>query len=174
MDILFVGPNSIKLKGKKSGVLVNPTSNISKTEAEIIILLGEYEDKSFSKIEGHRIVISGQGEYEVNGIKISAIKNNEKLVCLLDLDNVKILVGEGGSIEKVYDKVDNCNIVVVYANDEFDYSVLPKIEPNVILALGAKKEDVGKSLGNDSAEKIIKYSTTAEKLPEDLQVYLLG
>lgn len=174
MDITYLAPNSIKLKGKKSGVLVNPTAQISKTEAETIILLGDHEDNSFSKIDGHRIIISRQGEYEVNGIKISAIKHNDKIVCLLDLDNVKILIGEGASIEKVFDKIDSCNVVVVYANKEFDYSVLPKIEPNAVLILGSKKEEVGKSLGKDSPEKVMKFSTTSEKLPDDLAVYVLG
>lgn len=174
MDIAFLGPNSLKLKGKKSSLVVNPTATISKTEAETILLLGDYQDKNYSKVEGHRIVISGQGEYEVNGIKISTTRHSDKLAHLVDLDNVKILIAEGKIIEKVYDKIDNCNVIAVSASDEFDYSVLPKIEPNVILIYGEKKEEVSKSLGKDGAEKLTKFSTTLEKLPEDLQVYLLG
>lgn len=174
MDVISIGPKSLKLKGKKSTLIVNPTSSISKTEAEGILLLGDYEDKNFSKVEGSRIVINGQGEYEVSGTKISAIKRDDKIGYVVDLDNVKILIGEGKQIEKIYEKVENCNVVVVFTNEEFDYGVLPKIEPNVILLCGDRKDEVSKSLGKDSAEKINKFSSTSDKLPEDIQVFLLG
>ena len=174
MDVILIGPKSIKLKGKKSSLVVNPTSNISKTDTEGVLVLGDYEEKSFSKLEGQRIIISGPGEYEVNGAKISAIKDNGGLACVVDLDGVKVLVGSGKGIEKIYDKIDNCNVVVVWAEDDFDHGVLPKIEPNVILIYGSKSQEVGKSLGKDSIDKVIKFSTTHDKLPEDLQVFLLG
>lgn len=174
MDIALVGPKSVKLKSKKTSLVVNPATGISKTEAEAVILLGQYEDTNLSKVDGYRIVISGQGEYEVGGTKISAAKEDGGIVCLIDLDGVKVLVGEGKSIGKVYEKIENCNVVVTYTNDEFDSSVLSKIEPNVILLVGDKKEEVAKSLGKDSPEKISKYSSTPDKLPEDLQIYLLA
>lgn len=173
MDIALVGPDSLKLKGKKSTVIVNPTSKISKTEAETIIVLGAYEDKNFSKVDGSRIVIDGPGEYEVNGIKVSVVRSGEELASLVDIDNVKVLVGGGAAIEKVHDKVDNCNIVVVYADKDFDHTALTSIEPNVILVYGSKKEEVAKSLGK-SDSRTNKFSATSEKLPEDLQVFVLG
>lgn len=174
MDIALLGSKSLKLKSKKTTLVVNPTADISKTEAEGLLLLGDYGEKNISKVEGYRIVISGPGEYEVGGTKISAIKSGDKLAYLVDLDNVKVLIGEGKSIENSYDKIDNCNILVVNADNEFDYTALSKAEPNAILIYGDKKDDVAKSLGKDSPEKINKFSTTLEKLPEDLQVYLLG
>ena len=174
MDIVLLGSKSLKLKGKRSTIVVNPTAQLQKTEAEAILLLDNYEDQSFSKIEGQRIVIDGPGEYEVSGIKISATKANGGIVYLADIDNVKVLIGQGNSIERIYDKVGNCNIVVVDSDKEFDYGILPKIEPSVILIYGEKKEEVGKSLGKVDVPKISKFSVSAEKLPEDLQVLLLG
>lgn len=174
MDVTVLGSKTIKLRGKRASLVINPANGISKTEAEGIILLGDYEDKNYSKIEGQRIIISGQGEYEVGGAKISAIKQDKGLVCLIDSDGVKVLAGEGKSIEKVYEKIDSCNVAIVYTNEDFDEDVLPKIEPNVILLFGDKKEEVGKALGKDLPQEVSKYSVTVDKLPEDPQIYLLS
>ncbi len=174
MDISVLGQSSMKVKGKKSSIIINPTPLMQKTDAEAVLFLKESSDEGISKVAGYRIVVKGPGEYEVSGTKISAISVDGQLVALLDVDNVKVLLGEGGSIEKVHDKIENCNIVVVGANDDFNHGFLPSIEPNVVLIYGQNKEQVGKSLGKDSPEKTSKFSASADRLPEDLQVFLLG
>lgn len=174
MDIMLLPGDALRLKGKNTTLVLNPTTSTTKTEADAIILLDKFLNFSDSKIEGSRITIIGPGDYEVGGTKITAHKVFEKLAVRVDLDNVKVLVGNGEAIEKIQDKVEDSDIIVVNANDKFNYSALASLEPKVLIVYGALKDEVGKSLGKESSEKLNKYATTADKLPQELQFIVFG
>jgi hypothetical protein len=174
MDVAIISGNSIRIKGKTAALVINPTSSTGKTEADALLVLDKSLDINDSKIEGSRISIDGPGEFEVGGIKISTTAVDGKLVARIDVDSVKILTGSGESIEKIQDKVEGSDIVVVNAQNKFNYSVLPTLEPKVVLLYGDLKEEATKSLGNESSEKVTKFSSTADKLPSEVQYILLG
>lgn len=169
MDIAIISGNAIRIKGKNSSLIVNPTASTGKTEANAILVLDKSLPVSYSKIDGSRITLTGPGEYEVGGIKISGIPVGGRLVARIDVDSVKVLIGSGELIEKIQDKVEGNDIVVVNADSKFNYSNLTTLEPKVLLIYGDLKDEVGKSLGNESKEKISKFSTTADKLPSEMQ-----
>lgn len=173
MDVMILGQNSLRIKGKNASIVVNPDTKTDKTEAEGVVVLADYSDFSDAKIEGTRITIKGPGEYEVSGIKISALRVNGGMVAKLDVDNVKLLVGDGALLEKIQDKIEECQILVVNASQDFNNSALTTLEPNVLIVYGVNNESVVKSLGKE-AVKTSKYSTTVEKLPQELEVVLLG
>ncbi len=174
MDVVQLSQNTLRIKGKNASIVVNPTTSISKTEADAILLLSSYVDQSFAKIEGSRITLQGPGEYEVSGVKISTTRVNEELVASIELDGLKLLVGSGTSIEQIHDKIEGCEIGVINADNNFNYSVITSLEPRVLIVYGPKKEEAVKSLGKDTPIVSSKYSTTAEKLPEEMEVILLG
>lgn len=174
MDVIILGQKSIRIKGKNSSIVLNPTLSISKAEADAILVTEDDENFSDKKVEGSRITLRGPGEYEINGAKVSAIRVEEKMVAKLDIDRVKVLIGNGISLEKVQDKIEGCDILLIYADSDFNHSVVTSFEPSVVMIYGEKSEDVAKSLGKDSPEKTAKFSTTFEKLPSEMQVYLLG
>lgn len=174
MDVMLLSGNSLRVKGKSSTLIVNPTTDTNKTEADGIINLGNSTNFSEAKIAESRITVKGPGEYEVGGTKISALGVDGKLVARIDVDSVKVLVGSGQSIEKVQDKIEEPDLIVVDADEKFNYSSLTSLGPKVLLVFGALKEEVGKSLGKESIEKLNKYSTSADKLPQELQINLLG
>ena len=173
MDVIILDKNCIKLKGKTTSILINPSDSMNKSEAEAVIVPATYQGQSFPKVEGLRIIIKGPGEYEVNGVKITAFSGASDLVSFVDMDGLKILAGNGLSIEKIQDKIEECHIAVINADSEFNYSVLSTIEPRVILVYGEKKGEVAKQVGKDNPEKVSKFSTTYEKLPAELQMLLL-
>lgn len=174
MDVTLLNENTLKIKGKNASIIINPSTSTLKTEADAIILLKS--DLSFNpdKIEGSRITIKGPGEYEISGVKISTTKVEGDQVVRIDVDNVKVLVGSGVSIEKIHDKIEESQVVVINSDDEFNHSILTSLEPNVILIYGAKKADVAKSLGKDEVISASKYSTSSDKLPAEMEVILLG
>ncbi len=174
MDIAILNENTIKIKGKNASVVINPTSSISKTEADAIIRLKEGPEFNEAKIEGSRITIKGPGEYEVSGVKISVTRIEADQIARIDVDNVKVLVGSGAAIEKIHDKIEESQIVVINSGDEFNHSILTTLEPNVLLVYGSKKMEVAKSLGKEEAVSSSKYSTTSDKLPQEMEVVLLG
>lgn len=173
MDITLLSEKSIRVKGKNSTVVINPTNTINKTEAEAIIKLEDSSDFSEKKVEGSRISVKGAGEYEISGVKISAIKVEGKLVARLEIDSVTVVVGAGPLLEKIHDNLEGCNLAVVEAEGKFNYSILASLEPNVLLVYGSQKEDVKKSLGKDAAT-VSKFSITSDKLPSEMQFVLLG
>src|SRR3990167_362381 len=173
MDIMLLGEKTLRVKGKNSSAVINPTSTIGKTEADAILELEKYPDSTDSKVTGTRIIINGPGEYEVGGMKYSVVGVSGKLVTKIDTDSLKLLVGSGEVIEKFQDKVENCDIAVINADSGFNYSVLTSLEPRVLIVYGDKKDEVAKSLGK-SSEKITKFSTTQDKLPSEMQFVLLG
>lgn len=174
MDVMILPGNSIRVKGKNSTLVVNPTSSTTKTEADAIVSLDRDSNFSDAKIEGSRITVKGPGEYEVGGAKISAVAVEGNLVARIDIDSVKVLLGSGESLEKIQDKMEGSDLLVVNANTKFNYSTLTTLEPKVLLVYGEMKDDVSKSLGKDNIEKLNKYVTTADKLPAELQYILLG
>jgi hypothetical protein len=172
MDIAYLGENSIRIKGKNATLIVDPSPVIGKTEADAILLTDKILKPNISKIAGYRIVIKGQGEYEVGGVKVSTSNVDDKLLSRLDVDGVKVLLAPGFSLEKVHEKLEEADIVLVNAENEFNYSVLPSLEPKVLLVYGSKREEVSKSLGKE-ASKASKYSTTADKLPGEMEFLVL-
>jgi hypothetical protein len=174
MDIILLDKKTIRVKGKKASVVINPTSSISKTEAESAIYLDNSSDLSNTKIENLRITIKGPGEYEVNGVNVSVINSDGENVAFLDTDKIKITVGKGAVVQKVIEKAENSDIAVIDVNSEFDYAELTKLEPKVLIVHGQFKDEVKKTLGKDDAESTTKYSITSDKLPSEMQLVLLG
>lgn len=173
MDVALLSPDSIRVKGKNSTIIVNPSAKISKTEADGIINLDK-TDFSDEKIEGSRITVKGPGEYEVGGVKISAVTTNSALVSRIDVDSVKVIIGNGEALEKIQDRIEGCDLLVVNADKKFNYSALASLEPKVLLVYGELKEEVSKSMGKTSVEKLNKFSATADKLPSEPQFISLG
>lgn len=174
MDVMILSGNALRIKGKNASFVVNPTKETNKTEADFILALNQDSSFSDAKIEGSRITIKGPGEFEVGGIKVSAIKVSEELVASVDVDSVKVLVGSGESIEKIQEKMEGSDILVVNSNNKFNYSILATLEPKVLVVYGDLKDEVSKSLGKESAEKTNKFSTTRDKLPAELAYVLLS
>lgn len=174
MEVMLLSGNALRVKGKSSALIINPSKTTNKTEGDAIIRLSDFADFSDAKIEGFRITIKGPGDYEVGGAKIAALRAGEKLVVRIDIDNVKVLVGSGDAIEKVQEKVEDCDIVVINADDKFNNSVLTALEPKVLMVYGEMKDEVSKSLGKENIEKLNKFTTTADKLPAELQYIILG
>jgi len=174
MDVAILSGDSIRIKGKNAAIVVNPTSVTGKIEANAILALNKTLQINDSKIEGSRITIKGPGEYEVGGIKISAIPVGENLVVRIIIDSINVLTGSGEAIEKIQEKLEGSDIVVVNADTKFNYSGLATLEPKVLLAYGELKDEVGKSIGKETNEKVNKFSTTADKLPSEMQYVVLG
>lgn len=174
MDVMLLGKNTLRIKGKNASFVINPDSLTSKTETDAIVLLGTNSGSTFPKIEGSRITIKGPGEYEISGIKISTTAVGQNLVANAEVDGVKLLIGSAESIERIHDNTPECDIAIVGSDTEFNQAVLTSLEPRVLLVYGDNKEAVAKSLGKSEAVKASKFSATSEKLPEEMQLVLLG
>ena len=77
MDIYIIAKDCLRLKGKRSTFIVDPTAALkSKTPTDAVIVLNEQEKYDLSKIEESRVTIKGPGEYEIGGVFITGISTS--------------------------------------------------------------------------------------------------
>lgn len=173
MDIQIFNPDTLRLKIKKTALAVDPKVGVTKIDAEAILVM----DKSFdtSRVNGYRIIFEGPGEYEVSGIKVSGIKSDGDTIYGLSSDSVGILVAKASSLEKVSaEKLGDYKIVIINADSFLNQTLITAIEPRIVILYGEKKKEGAKLLGKEQLQTVSKISISEDKLPEELEIMLLG
>jgi hypothetical protein len=173
MDFQIFGEDTLRIKSKKVSLAVDPREKILKFEAEAVLLTDSAFD--VSRINDYRVIIDGSGEYEVSGLKISGIKSTEGIIYELTLDNTNILIAKASTLEKIStDKLDDYKIVVINADSQVNQTVIIAMEPRIVILYGQNKKECAKKIGSGLASISSKISLSEDKLPEELEVMLLG
>lgn len=172
MDIAIVGKNSIKLKGKQVTFIVDPSSALPKTNADAIILLNGYDNIDISRVIDSRIIINGQGGYEVGGAKISGTTTPKGTLYRILIDGVDVIVGE--VVETKAEGFSSCQVLVINTNSEFSESFVTALEPKIAVLYGDNKAEAAKTLGLENVTLVPKITTTKDKLPEKMEVVVLA
>lgn len=173
MDITVLSPDCIKIKGKQASFIVDPGSLTVKNSGDAVILLKDSNETfNSSKIEGCRVIINGQGEYEVSSAKISGTRFNKDLFYKIQMDDLAIILAKADLLEKIKDKISGNDVLVIYVNKEIDESVVAAIEPKIAVFYGSKSSEILQTLSKDM-QRSSKVSTTKDKLPEELGMILL-
>lgn len=187
MEIALLSKKSLRLKGKKSTLVVD-VLDTKKTEANAFLFLTENSLESNADKEA--LTISGPGDYEVSGTKIAVAPGVDSVYEMV-IDGIKIVLAKASALLHIKDKIDEQNIVIVYANETIDQSALTNAAPSVVVCYGEKAEEISRQLGkgrrsseeesknegenNDAVIKSVdKFSVILEKLPAELQVVLLA
>ncbi len=172
MEIVLLSEGSIKICSKIANFVVDPSSNSPKTEADAIISLGEDEPDT-SKISEFRVIITGPGEYEVKGVKISSSKESDGTVYKLSLDKMELVLAKASVLSKL-ENTTPANIVVINADEVPSDKVITAMQPSVIVLYGQKAEESAKTLKEGSGAPVNKFVTSFEKLPQELEIITLG
>lgn len=173
MDIQIIDNETLKVKVKKTNLAINPKTKISKFEADAVLAIDKDSDPS--RINESRVTITGAGEYEVSGLKISGIKSEGGTLFGLASENIGILIAKASSLEKTSsDKLGDYQIVVINADFDLNQSLITALEPRLVILYGEKKKEAAKVLGKENATTSSKISISEDKLPEELEVMLLG
>jgi L-ascorbate metabolism protein UlaG (beta-lactamase superfamily) len=106
MEITFLGHSCFRLKGKQAAIITDPFPpnmgySLGKPTADIVSISHSHADHAYIKgISGDPKVITGPGEYEINGVMILGVQtyhDNEKgaqrgknTVYLFEIDEVTI------------------------------------------------------------------------------------
>lgn len=174
MEVVLLSPASIKIKGKKSSLVVDPHG--VKTAADTILLLKDKTSEvDKAKIEGLRLSIKGPGEYEVQGIKISAERENNSLFYNITIDGIEVLLASAHALSRASNKsiveAKDYQMLVLNLDSEIESSVIAKISPKVVIFYGDNKDKLPSEFAD--AKKMTKYSNVLEKLPEEMETVLL-
>lgn len=174
MDISIVGKNSIKLKGKNTAFIVDPSREMPKTEAHAIILLNGTDNIDMGRVTDSKLIISGAGEYEVNGAKISGTTTPKGTLYRLSIDDVSIIIGRMTELKT--EGFNTCEIAIANTDRDFNESFVATLEPKIAVLYGDKKIEAAKTLGLEMQNMTLapKITTTKDKLPEKMKVVVLG
>lgn len=173
MDITILSKDSLKIKIKKTTVIIDPNKETPKTDADAILALSENVDKE--RINEYRVLINGAGEYEVSGLKISAFLATTDLIFSFNLETCEAILAKASSLSKIStDKIKDYSVVVVNADSDINQSIITSMEPRIIIVYGEKANEAVKTLGKENLVKSSKVSINEDKLPEETEIYLLS
>lgn len=172
VDISIVGKNSLKLKGKQVTFIVDPSLSLPKTPADAIILLNGLENIDTSRVTDSRIIINGAGGYEVGGAKISGLSTPKGVLYKLSIDDIVVIIGR--ATELTTEGFSTCQVAIVNTDSDFNESFITALEPKITVLYGDKKEASGKTLGAEHIAMVPKITITKDKLPEKMEVVVLG
>src|SRR3989344_6498225 len=165
MEIAILSKKTIRIKGKQATLLIDPDTTIkTMIPTDGVLFLEPYEKTLLSKVEGHRVVIKGPGEYEVGGIKISGFASGKNVAYSLLVDGVHIGLVQTTDLEKAKEKLTDEHIILLSSSESVDQAFLTALAPKVLIAYGEKAGEVLKTVGSE-AKTLNKYATTVEKLP---------
>ncbi|MBI2613299.1 MAG: hypothetical protein HYW62_00785 [Candidatus Levybacteria bacterium] len=172
MDITILGKTSIKLKGKRVSFIVDPAKDILKTSADAVILLNGQKDIDTSRVTDSRIIINGAGGYEIGGVKISGTTTDKGTLYKISMEDILVIVGR--SAETKADGFNACQIAIVNTENDFNESFVTPLEPRLVVLYGEKKTESAKALGAESISSVTKITITKDKLPEKMEIVVLG
>lgn len=172
MDIAIVGKNSIKLKGKQATFIIDPVSAIPKTSADAVILLNGANGMDVTRVTDSRIIIDGPGGYEVGGVKISGTKTPKGTLYKFSIDGVSVILGS--ATDAKMEGFNVCQVAVVNTDSDFNESFVTALEPKITVLYGDKKTESAKTLGAENVSLVPKITITKDKLPEKMEIVVLG
>lgn len=173
MEVALLDKTSLRIKSKHTNFVVDPFEKLSKTSTDAVLLLSGI-NANLSKVTDYRVVIKSPGEYEVGGIKISAIDIDGSTVYALTVDNVDVLLAKTSSVTKVSEKLKEYQIAIFNVDSEINQTVVTALEPRVVILYGEKAAEAAKALSKGDAQVLQKFSASEDKLPEEMQVIVLS
>ncbi len=173
MEVALLDKTSLRIKSKHTNFVVDPFEKLPKTTTDAVLILS-HDNVDLSRVTDYRVVIKSPGEYEVGGIKISAIGMDGSTIYGLTVDNVDILLAKTSSVTKVSEKLKEYQIAIFNVDSEINQTVVTALEPRVVILYGEKATDAAKALGKEDAQVLQKFSAAEDKLPEEMQVVVLS
>lgn len=170
MDVTLLSPNSVRIKGKTVSFIVEPRDTKGKLTADAVITF-DTTPIDISGIEGARVTLAGAGDYEVGGVKMAGVKNNEASLYYINLDSMMLMVGKASTL-KSKEVVRDADIAVIFADSPVDTSLLATLNPRTVIFYGPQSQENIKLLGKETSAST-KYSVTKDKLPAELEALLL-
>lgn len=167
MEIVLLPKNAVKLKGKQTTMVVEPVDGSTPFQAALF-LNGE------GRQIGDGVGISGPGEYEIGGIKVSGQKSSEGYVYSLTIDDMDVLVGSLPAVSKLQHKLKEHHLVLLSSDAEGDASSVTGLATNAFLLYGEKANEVLSKFAKETISTMSKYQVTKEKLPPEMQTILLA
>jgi hypothetical protein len=174
VDVFTINNTSIKIRFRRVSFVIDPPGDGGKTNCDAVVLFNSAA-KDLSKVADYRIVINGPGEYEISGVKVSGIGVDGGFVYNIIGDSMGVFLGKAKEISKIKDKLNiESQIVIINVDSEFAESALTEFDPKVVVLYGEKKTIGAKTMGKENTTDTKKFTITKDKLPEGMEIVMLG
>lgn len=172
MDVTLLDKATIKIKGKKTGLIVDPTDKTPKTPADAILLLNKEGDTK--RVEGFRLIVNDDGEYEVGGVKITGTSALDSGISYdVNVDGTRMILAKTSTLEKLSDKANEAEVALLNVDSLLNEAVIASLEAKTIILYGDKADEGLKALGKKDLTPFKKVTVGKEKLPEDGETQIL-
>ena len=208
MEISWLGHSCFKLKGRQATVITDPYSpdlgySLGKPAAHIVTVSHQHPGHScIQGIGGEPRLVTGPGEYEINGILITGIatfhdrergqSRGKNTVYLMEIDEVSVChLGDLGHVlnDEQVEEIDDVDVLLVPVggvstiNASVAAEIVRQVEPKAVIPMHYKTEAISREL--ESVDKFLKeigvkqidsqpkLSFTRSSLPVSTQVFLL-
>ncbi len=161
MEVTLLDKNSIKIKGKKASLVVDPKSTTPKTAADAILLTEKEFDPK--KVDEFRLIVEEDGEYEVGAIKITAAG----AVYNINVDNTQVILAKSSSLNKLSDASNEAEIALVKVDSDLNEGIIAALEAKAVLLYGERASEGLKALGKQDLTPVRKYSLSKDGATEE-------
>src|SRR5258708_13045425 len=168
MDVTLLSEGSLKIKGKKASLIVDPKTKTTKNSSDIIVALhGEIEP---SRVDEYRLVIDDDGEYEVGWVKVTGqSKNDYGMFYNLNIDNTQVILARVSTLEKLTDIANEAEVAILNVDSNLNEAIVASLEAKTIVLYGEKVTEGIKALEKNNLTPAKKFSITKENIPEQTQ-----
>lgn len=178
MEISILPKSSIKIKGKKSSLIIDSSSLATKAETDGVILFNNPNAGVSSKASSYRVVIAGPGDYEVGGIKISGIRQGSDTYYIIHIDGLSMLLCRVGTVDKLKDSLAETQISLLYADKSIDKASVGILSSKIVAIYGERLEEYMQTFskgGDDDTQKKAtgKIVVSYDKLPSEMDFFFL-
>lgn len=208
MEIVWLGHSAFRLKGKDGTVLTDPYAadigySIGKPTADIVTVSHDHYDHSYvDGVLGNPKVVSGPGEYEIQGIRITGIRTfhddetgqrrGKNTVYIIELDDLVIAhLGDLGHVptSDQVQQMGSVHVLLVPVGGNYTVNAAQAaeavnlIEPNIVIPMHFKtpslKLDIApvdrflREMGVKEVEAQPKLTINKGTLPEETTLVLL-
>ena len=189
MDIVHLGHSCFKIKGKKATLVTDPFDptmvglKLPKTEADVVTVSHQHNDHNYtSGISGDFVVVSGPGEYEIKGIKITGIplfhddkeglERGKNTIYRMEIDNISLVhLGDLGHKlnDAIIEQLNGVDILMIPVGGFFTIDlpsaaqIITSLEPLIIIPMHYLTEKMNK----ESFGKIAEVSEFLKEIGKD-------
>ena len=209
MEINWLGHSCFGLKGKQATVITDPYPpdlgySLGKPTAHIVTVSHQHLGHSYTQgISGEPRLVTGPGEYEINGVLISGIatfhdrergqQRGKNTVYVIEVDEISVChLGDLGHVltaEQV-EEIDDVDVLLLPVggvstiNASMAAEIVRQVEPKAVIPMHYKTEATSrelepvdrflKEIGVKQIDPQQKLSFTKSTLPISTQVFLLN
>lgn len=180
MEVALFPNNTLRIKGKRASLVVDPKKGGQKQSADAILLL-QNKDFDPSRVSDYRVIVADPGEYEVGGIKMTGVTGDNgtlpagrQVFYNLNVDNLDMILANTSSLSKFKELITEPKVAILNADSEIDLETITAIEPKVVVLYGQYSHSAVKALGKVGVSASKKFVQTSDKLPQESQVVWLA